>query len=115
MKELGDKRSAAVERLIANAPTLYRGLLQRVCAGKASKRDAIRAKCLVCSGWVRAEVKDCLTLACPLWLMRPYRGQNKPDTGIPDENEGTDTTLPIEEDEEDVEGKEESSESGDHG
>ena len=31
---------------------------------------AIRAKCLDCSGGMRAEVRDCRMKDCPLWLFR---------------------------------------------
>jgi len=39
----------------------------KACAGQLSPRQAIKAKCLECSGYVWGEVADCLVLACPLW------------------------------------------------
>lgn len=50
---------------------------------KQTRKQAIRAKCLDCSGGIRAEVRRCPTTSCPLW---PYRmgaelksnGENEP-------------------------------------
>jgi hypothetical protein len=38
-------------------------------------RTAIRKKCLDCSGWTWAEVRECPACTCPLW---PYRGTGRP-------------------------------------
>jgi hypothetical protein len=41
------------------------------------QRDAIRRKCIDCSGGKIAEVRHCEAIACPLWPFRlgsnPYR------------------------------------------
>ena len=42
---------------------------------KALER-AVRAKCLDCSGGMRAEVRDCQLKDCPLW---PFRGAGAPE------------------------------------
>lgn len=45
----------------------------RAWTGVASKRDAIRAKCLDCSGLSVTEVRHCTVTTCGLWLYRPYQ------------------------------------------
>lgn len=37
---------------------------------KQTRKQAIKAKCLDCSGGIRAEVRRCSATNCPLW---PYR------------------------------------------
>ena len=46
---------------------------------KQTRKQAIKAKCLDCSGGIRAEVRRCPTTSCPLW---PYRmGTEQKGTG----------------------------------
>ena len=48
-------------------------------AERLTRRQAIRAKCLDCSGGNRAEVRHCPSNDCPLW---PYRlGAEQKNTG----------------------------------
>ena len=58
---------------IASSPESYRGILTRVYAGEASPRQAIKAFCLRCVGYLRNEVRDCTSWACPLHPYRPYQ------------------------------------------
>jgi hypothetical protein len=58
---------------IEAAPESTRGILQRAYAGQASPRQAIKAHCLNCASFDRAEVKDCLVILCPLHKYRPYQ------------------------------------------
>lgn len=37
------------------------------------RESAIRAFCAECVGWIRAEVAQCTSLACPLYSYRPYQ------------------------------------------
>ena len=37
---------------------------------KRSRKQAVKAKCLDCSGGVRSEVRKCPATNCPLWLFR---------------------------------------------
>lgn len=43
--------------------------------GKASKTQAIKAKCCECCGYenIATEVGDCIIRDCPLWCYRPYQ------------------------------------------
>lgn len=37
---------------------------------KQTRKQAIKAKCLDCSGGIRAEVRRCSATNCPLWTFR---------------------------------------------
>ena len=58
--------------LQAQAPSLYRGLVDQLANG--SKAAAIKLHCLQCVGYERAEVARCSSRCCPLWPFRPYQG-----------------------------------------
>ena len=58
---------------IASVPRLYRKMVQKAIHGSASPRDAIKAQCLECVGYVRAEVISCPSFTCPLYMYRPYK------------------------------------------
>ena len=54
-------------------PGIYKNNYLSAVSGKASPRNAIKAFCIECMGYVRAEVTNCETFDCPLNLYRPYR------------------------------------------
>lgn len=54
------------------APSKLRTFL-RAYAGAASKREAIKAKCLDCSNLTVDEVRNCPATGCALWRYRPYQ------------------------------------------
>lgn len=37
---------------------------------KQTRKQAIKEKCLDCSGGIRAEVRKCTATGCPLWRFR---------------------------------------------
>jgi hypothetical protein len=51
-------------------------LFRSVYTGKPSKALAVKAKCLDCCCWQSEEIKQCQSVTCPLWRVRPY--QNGP-------------------------------------
>jgi len=53
-------------------PKACRSTYLRAVGGRWPK-SAIKAFCLECVGWQRAEVARCTALACPLWAYRPFR------------------------------------------
>lgn len=67
------KQAAWQAREIASAPESYRRILKRAYSGEAPPRQAIKAACLRCVGYLRAEVRDCSSWACPLHAYRPYQ------------------------------------------
>lgn len=54
-------------------PPGARGIVARALAGTASPRAAIKAKCLDCSCYDRAEVTHCRVVSCPLRAYRPFQ------------------------------------------
>jgi hypothetical protein len=69
---LRDTEAERREFLAATVPPSARRLMLRTFAGKASPRQAIKAKCLDCCGYDRAEVANCTVVLCPLHAYRPY-------------------------------------------
>lgn len=54
-------------------PRIYRNNYISAVSGKASPRNAIKAFCTECMGYVRSEITNCDTIDCPLNLYRPYK------------------------------------------
>jgi hypothetical protein len=69
----------------------YRRNYDNALSGKSLKA-AIKAHCLDCMGWERAEVRDCTVVSCSLWLYRPYRTKIKKACSI---NSGAPTIAPV--------------------
>jgi hypothetical protein len=70
---ISGKLQAARERMLSQCPTLFTGIFARAYGGAASPREAIKAKCLECIGFERAEITRCTSWGCPLWPYRPYQ------------------------------------------
>lgn len=58
---------------LETCPTKYKGIIERAYKVECSPRSAIKAFCLYCTGYQRLEVKNCTSLACPLYPFRPYQ------------------------------------------
>lgn len=67
---------------LATVGPMYAGIVQRAYEGKASPRGAIKAFCLYCTGYERAEVTNCTSLACPLYPYRPYQKDAADDESV---------------------------------
>ncbi len=50
-------------------PAKYQGVYRRAMTGK-SRKDSIRAHCLMCVAWKESEVEKCTAVLCPLY---PHR------------------------------------------
>ena len=61
-------------------PALYRGTYRRALA-KEGRRFAISAKCQDCTCWQPAEIRQCVSVECPLYEYRP--GQKKVKAAAP--------------------------------
>ncbi len=70
--KLDPTRRPAVAKKLAAMPAVYQAGYLRALGGRSPKA-AIKAFCLECVGWQRAEVATCTALACPLWSYRPFR------------------------------------------
>jgi hypothetical protein len=54
-------------------PEKARTLITRALTGAVSPRQCIKAKCLDCCHFDRAEAAACTVTLCPLWAVNPYR------------------------------------------
>lgn len=57
---------------LVGIPKTQKKLFAGAYSGK-SKAKALKAKCLHCCNFQRAEVTACTTFACPLWSYRPFQ------------------------------------------
>ena len=81
------------EKRLSEIPDLYKANYQKAMTTK-SKAAAIKAKCLDCCCWMRAEITECGATACPLYPHRPYRVKSaKPSETPPQNEELTDETA----------------------
>lgn len=65
--------SAEQLRFVASVPMASRVRAKRSLRGELSPRQAIRAHCLSCSGFVRAEAKACQVVLCALLPLNPWK------------------------------------------
>lgn len=73
MSELRERQEQQRTALLENLGETTHGIMRRAWQGTASKRDAIKAKCLECTVGMRAEIRDCTSYTCPLFEYRPFR------------------------------------------
>ena len=79
LSEMKPSRRRLVLKRASDAPkAAQRGYLASACC-LASPRAAIKAFCLTCVFWKRAEVTLCTAEACPLWAYRPFQKNSKKD------------------------------------
>ena len=67
------QRGEVVKMRVSEAPTSCQNTLTRAFSGAASPRTAIKAMCLACTGYERAEITFCTGYSCPLWMYRPFQ------------------------------------------
>lgn len=70
-------------------PVKYVQIVERAYEGNCPPRNAIKAFCLYCTGYMRLEVANCTSLACPLHAFRPYQ-QGSDDEAELAEGSGSD-------------------------
>jgi hypothetical protein len=82
---MNDKQTAKLE----GVPALYKKVVIRAYQG-SSRSAAIKAFCLDCVGYVRADITNCTAGGCPLHPYRPYQaGSTEAEDSVePSENEG---------------------------
>jgi len=61
-----------IEKRLDDIPIMYKNHYRKAISGK-NRPAAIKAFCLECMGWKRTEVHQCDSVACPLYLYRPYK------------------------------------------
>ena len=56
-----------------SVPLLHKIATGRALRGQMSLANAVKQKCLQCSGYQREEVTECKVITCALHPVRPYR------------------------------------------
>ena len=69
----GSECDALRVEFLATVPAGARKAIELAFAGKASPRAVIKAKCLDCSGFDRAEIANCSVVLCELHSYRPFQ------------------------------------------
>lgn len=78
---LNPSKRALVAKRAAGVPISARLGYLRAALGEGSPRQAIKAFCLECTGWDRAEVTRCTAKACPLFEFRPFANDPETESG----------------------------------
>ena len=73
----GAARESAIAQRVSQMPKSARAGYLKTTRGKASPRAAIKAFCLECIGFERAEIAKCTGWGCPLWMYRPWKKEQK--------------------------------------
>lgn len=66
-------REKRVEQVISEAPESVKNCLKLAFSGSGGKTNAIKAQCLVCTGYDREAIRNCTGYSCPLWAYRPFQ------------------------------------------
>lgn len=72
LARLDPARRASVEKRLSQMPPTCRNNYLKAVSGK-SPAAGIKAFCMECVCWDRAEVAGCTSLACPLYAYRPFK------------------------------------------
>ncbi len=74
---------------VDTCPLKHQQAVRKSLAGGLSPRSAIRVKCLTCSCFQRDEVTACTVVLCPLWAIRPYQKDSRPQGAAEKEQDAT--------------------------
>lgn len=55
---------------------------------RPSHKEAIREKCMDCSGWQKLEVQRCTVTSCSLFTLRPFMSVESSDKALQMRKEG---------------------------
>jgi len=61
-----------IQKRLNDMPSAYRNIYKKAMAGK-NRAAGVKAFCLECMGWQRNEIKNCDSVACPLYPYKPYK------------------------------------------
>ena len=56
---------------LATIPDSSRGIVAKALRREGGRANAIRAKCLTCTGCERRKIENCTDVTCSLWAYRP--------------------------------------------
>jgi hypothetical protein len=71
--DFSDAKRTSMLRQVSEHALSKVGLFTRCYDGSASPRQAIKAHCLECCWMDEAAIRECRSMACPLWEFRPYQ------------------------------------------
>jgi len=77
LSRLEPTRRRPVEDRLSQMPKTCMRTYLKAASGR-SPSAGIKAFCLECVSWQRAEVAHCTAQACPLWPYRPFRKEETP-------------------------------------
>lgn len=87
-KSPNPRKKEAIAALIKVTEPRFLPLVAKI--SKGSRVAAVQLNCLACVGYKTAEVRNCSSTGCAMWLFRPYQGavqdeekNEKPDTPPP--------------------------------
>ena len=61
-----------IEKRLNDMPSAYKNNYRKALTGK-NRPAAVKSFCLECMGWQRTEVTQCTSVACPLFLYKPFK------------------------------------------
>ena len=68
----GIRMNDKIQKRLNDIPTAYKNNYKKAMAGK-NRAAGVKSFCLECMGWQRVEVKNCESVACPLYPYKPYK------------------------------------------
>jgi len=71
-----NRRQEKINQRLSQIPKIHQAVYKNAVSGK-SRKDGIKAFCLMCVCWQKEEVRQCTDLACPLYSYRPYKESAK--------------------------------------
>lgn len=72
---------------ITATPESARGIISRALTHSGARTNAIKGKCLQCTGFVRKDITNCTSPTCALWAYRPYQPKVNGDDPEDDDND----------------------------
>jgi hypothetical protein len=73
-----DPVKSAQAKILSEVPGIYRETFRQAFSGK-SRASGVKAFCLNCVGFIRADIRDCTACGCPLYPFRPYQRDDEPE------------------------------------
>ena len=73
LDDMGAPQRSAVLKRASEAPQSAQAVYLKAACGISAPRSAIKAFCMMCVCWQRAEVTMCTSTACPLYRYRPFQ------------------------------------------
>ena len=63
----------SIHQMLSHTPAKFRKFVIQLRDNPSSRRLAIKLKCLECSNYQQAEIRNCQCIDCALYIFRPYK------------------------------------------